>query len=348
MSEIFISHAEKDKELVDAFVDLLVTGIEINSSNFFASSLEGLGIPTGYKFVDFIEQELEDPDLVIMIITPSYYKSAFCLCELGASWILSHSIFPILVPEYEYEDLKAVLKGVQAAKINDKSKLNELRDIIIDLLNIENINTARWEAKRNQFLDKLPDIIDNLFVPKEISLDEYSKLEDKYRQSQEALKELYEENDNLKEQIKELKSCKDKEQVNDIIRNHSDDWELFIELTKNLKEKIRELPRIVREAFYYYVSDRQFIIEGWEQDKWRDIRLEEEKDYLITNEENNIVKVNINDPKIKKVKICYDELDYFLESEAKEKVYNIFEEKNHFNLKLSTRRFWTDFLDVFK
>ncbi len=42
---LFISHAEVDKPLVDPFVDLLQTGIDVPRTSIFCTSLEGMGIP---------------------------------------------------------------------------------------------------------------------------------------------------------------------------------------------------------------------------------------------------------------------------------------------------------------
>lgn len=127
-SGIFISHATADKELVDALVDLLQTGIGVPHDQIFCTSLEGHGIPEGEDFADFIRDKLQGAGHVIMVITPRYYESAFCLCELGATWIQSGSAFPLIVPPLGFSDMKAVLSGVQAGLINDASKLDNLRD----------------------------------------------------------------------------------------------------------------------------------------------------------------------------------------------------------------------------
>lgn len=109
MGKIFISHAVADKELVDAFVDFLQTGCGVSHEDIFCSSLEGMTIPEGSSFVQFMEETLRGADFVIMIITPSYYESIFCVCELGATWILQHNNFPLLVPPLDWSDFKAVL-----------------------------------------------------------------------------------------------------------------------------------------------------------------------------------------------------------------------------------------------
>ncbi len=80
---IFISHASDDKELVDALADLIQLGIGVPPDRIFCTSLEGQGVPKGKNFIDFIKEEIQEPALVIVLLTPRYYESLFCVCELG-------------------------------------------------------------------------------------------------------------------------------------------------------------------------------------------------------------------------------------------------------------------------
>ena len=74
---VFISHADKDSALANARSDLL-TGLNLQTSNIFCSSLAGLGIPAGQDFKSYIKQELANSTVVIALLTPNYYASAFC------------------------------------------------------------------------------------------------------------------------------------------------------------------------------------------------------------------------------------------------------------------------------
>lgn len=56
---LFISHASSDKKLIDAFVDLLQTGIGLNHAQVFCTSLEGLDIPKGKGFINFIHDKIQ-------------------------------------------------------------------------------------------------------------------------------------------------------------------------------------------------------------------------------------------------------------------------------------------------
>ena len=122
--KIFISHAAKDKKLADLLVDFLETGTPLTSNDIFCSSLEGLGIPTGKNFIEYIKEEIQTPETVILLLSPNYFASQFCLCELGASWALSHNVLPLLVPPLTYDDIEGVLSGIQINKINDLDGIN--------------------------------------------------------------------------------------------------------------------------------------------------------------------------------------------------------------------------------
>lgn len=80
--KVFISHAAADKKLADHLLDLLQTGVDVPRRQIFCTSLEGMGVPKGTTFVEWIRQELVDAKLVVALITPTYFESIFCLCEL--------------------------------------------------------------------------------------------------------------------------------------------------------------------------------------------------------------------------------------------------------------------------
>ena len=150
-NKIFISHAVADKDLVDAFVDLLQTGANISTTDIFCSSLEGMGIPPGKNFIEFIKDKLQDPKVVIVFLTQNYLESQFCQCELGASWILSTAIIPIIVEPLSFNDVKAVLTGTQCVQIKDKLKLTEAIIELNKIIGNRKYNSARWEVKRDKF-----------------------------------------------------------------------------------------------------------------------------------------------------------------------------------------------------
>lgn len=159
MARIFISHAAKDRELVEEVVDLLQVGVGVHPDALFCSSLPGMGIPTGTDFISYIKSKVQNPDLVLLVVTPDFLKSQFCNNEVGASWALSLPIRPLLVPPLEFDDVRGVLAGTQIAKLNDKEKLSDLRDEITEILGLKPLKTSHWERKRDRFLVRLDEMM---------------------------------------------------------------------------------------------------------------------------------------------------------------------------------------------
>jgi hypothetical protein len=158
MARIFVSHAAKDKALVEEFVDLLHLGMGVGPDDVFCTSLPGMGIPTGADFVSFIKANVQTPEVIILLISPAFLDSEFCGNEVGASWALSIQVVPLLIPPVGHSDLRGVLFGKQAAKLTDKTKLSDLRDDLTQRLSLTPFRTSHWERARDKFLARLEDI----------------------------------------------------------------------------------------------------------------------------------------------------------------------------------------------
>lgn len=159
LKKIFISHATKDKEIIEELIDLLES-IGINSTQIFCSSFEGYGIPIGDNFLDKIKQELSSEVLVLFVITNNFYESKVCLCEMGAAWALSKGHIPIVVPPLSYSDIQGVIPLTQGLLINDVSKLNSLKEKLEQDFSLQQINLNSWERKRAKFIRNINKLID--------------------------------------------------------------------------------------------------------------------------------------------------------------------------------------------
>lgn len=295
MSRVFISHAAKDESLVDAFFDLLQTGIGLSPNDTFCSSLEGMGIPAGENFVSYIKSKVQNQDLMLLMLSPNYLESLFCQCELGAGWVLSHNLVPIVVPPTTYSDVKAVLTGIHAYKLDADTDLSELRDQVISLLRMPASNTARWDAKKKKFLQALPGILSGITVPDKVSLSDHQKLQANYDESVNELKVCFDEIESLKKQIERLMECKDRDDVSQVVQEFSDDWKWFKSLCEAAAEYADRLPSVVIEAIYHEESELEGIPRG--QDMWDDIRNAAQEDYIDISTDMK-VSVNSDDPKV--------------------------------------------------
>lgn len=171
--KIFISHSSADIDIVEKVIDIL-EAIGVPSDKIFCSSFEGYGIRLGSDFLQVIKEELDNNVLVLFILSSNFYSSAICLCEMGATWVKTNMHIPILVPPFEYGDIQGVIPTTQGMKINEKEKLNSLKDSVMEFIGIESLNTSIWERKRDKILIDLKKILDKGIQKIEINTEEDS------------------------------------------------------------------------------------------------------------------------------------------------------------------------------
>lgn len=158
MKKVFISHAASDKTLIDGFVDLLDTGTALNQTDVFCSSASGMGIPNYREFVGDIKTQLKEAQLVVVVLSPSFLKSSFCNCELGASWFADKECFILIAPPLKLEDAKGILTGKHVGMITNSVVLDDLKDYLHAVLCVD-AATARWNEKKSEFLASIPKLI---------------------------------------------------------------------------------------------------------------------------------------------------------------------------------------------
>ena len=84
----------------------------------FCSTIPGYGIGLSKDIYDTLLNLFSEHDLyVIFVHSPNYYGSAVSLNEMGAAWVLKSSFCSILLPGFDYPDMKGV---VDASKISIK------------------------------------------------------------------------------------------------------------------------------------------------------------------------------------------------------------------------------------
>lgn len=339
---LFISHATDDKPLIDAFVDLLQTGMDIRQDAIFCSSLQGHGIPEGTNFIEWIKSKLNKANFVISVITPRYYESAFCFCELGATWALGSNFFPILVPPIDYGNMKAVLVGIQSGPIDSKDLLNNLRDRLI-ASGLQAGSTAKWESKRDTFLIKCPTMLKQLKQASVISAAQYQQLKDTYAAAQETIGTQEETVDKLKKQIAELEKCKDKAQVQQVKANFSTKEQQFKRLTATASEALTALPSVVSEAIFQIRVHKQWHPSSdFSNDQtWENIYSAKDRNMLVVA--GSDVKPDMQHPKVERAINAVNQLSTFLE-EADESFHTDFKQQHDYPLSLDNKDFWKDFL----
>ena len=342
-NKIFISHAVADKDLVDAFVDLLQTGANISTTDIFCSSLEGMGIPPGKNFIEFIKDKLQDPKVVIVFLTQNYLESQFCQCELGASWILSTAIIPIIVEPLSFNDVKAVLTGTQCVQIKDKLKLTEAIIELNKIIGNRKYNSARWEVKRDKFLEKIDDILSTIVPPSNVSRKEFDDLNAHYDDAKTLIETQDEEIRRLNGVIEKIRDATDKKSVDDAILASLPEKEQYESLLEKTKSCLNKNKTVVNYALYEYVRGNNICVNNYvEQKELADDADEAVKDDFLSRNDNDY-SLNENDPLISSSLSVVNELDEFM-SNMSEGMYSILTEKYGFVPSIENRRFWEDVL----
>lgn len=158
--KIFISHSSLDLDYVEPLVELLAD-IGLTNDNLFCSSVPDYTIPLNEDIYDYLASLFHNHALyVVFMLSNNYYGSPACLNEMGAAWVLKNEYTSILLPKFEYKEIKgAVNPNKIGMKLDDeeellKKRLGELKNIISERFNIS-VPDMRWEKKRNDFIEKI-------------------------------------------------------------------------------------------------------------------------------------------------------------------------------------------------
>lgn len=148
-TKIFISHSSKDKEIVEDLIEILDV-IGVKNEEIFCSSIQGYGVSLGEDFLTRLKNELNDKILVLFVLSKNFYESPICLCEMGATWIKTNKHIPILIPPFDYAQVKGVINNIQGLKINEPLEINLLKKEIEAAFDLKPLEFSIWESKRDR------------------------------------------------------------------------------------------------------------------------------------------------------------------------------------------------------
>lgn len=157
--KLFISHSSSDKEYMTALVEML-EGIGISSDSLVCSSVPGYGIPLGNDIYDWLRDRFVKDDLrVLFALSQNYYESPACLNEMGAAWITKPNVTLLLLPGFDFKDIKGCVNSREIGISMDssvdelKNQLNGFKEILVKEHNLQTIPSIRWENHRNKFIN---------------------------------------------------------------------------------------------------------------------------------------------------------------------------------------------------
>ena len=153
---VFISHSSKDKEFVEALVTLLES-IGFDNKTMFCSSIPDYWIGLSQNIFESLRSLFDNHQLfVIFIQSPRYYESPISLNEMGAAWVLQTDCCSILTKDMQREMMRGVVDDrtiyIKVDSPEATSRMNELKNKLVDMFGLLKMLDSTWERKRNTFL----------------------------------------------------------------------------------------------------------------------------------------------------------------------------------------------------
>jgi len=340
--KLFISHASVDEPVVKEFVELLESGIGISPKNIFCTSIKGQGIRPGVDFKSSIRENLDDATTVIALISENFYSSPFCMCELGGTWLQAKDFIPILLPPLQYRDLKAVLEGLQALRINSPEDLDELRDELAERLKIEPLPTPRWNNRRDRFLKNLPDKLIALPSSPTVSREKFEKAIKTVEEYRQALEASEEKISHLETLINKLKKLKDADEVLKLEKQDMKDVEIFEKFVSDISKMLSQFSRITQEVIFAHLRGEDYYPNrSSSYYTWDDAELPLQYKEIELNSEENGLKLNTDHPKIKTILESLSDFEEWLSEQSSEEFFDWYSREHEgFIPELSDRNFW--------
>ena len=177
--KIFLCHSSINKKIGDMFFNAFHE-LGIKKDNIFYSSKDINGVPLNEEISPFIKQQISASDLVIVLVSKQFLKSAFCLSELGVAWALNKKLLTILIDDYclecKIDFVISTHNYIDFLRTDDEyllSFLNKELNILNNQKNLLILQQLRNEIKKsnNHFL------FNDLISLKNITKNEQKKLE---------------------------------------------------------------------------------------------------------------------------------------------------------------------------
>ncbi len=265
---IFISHATKDKEIIDAFVDIILHGaLSVPIDKIFCVSTDGTKIKSGADWRDSINESLLSAKVNFLIITPNYKESEVCLNEMGAAWVTSATVLPLIIDPINYKTVGVIQEPHQIEKLLDEKSLDRIKDEVQEKLEIPPalIKSDRWTAKKTEFLLRVKKLLAaNLF---EVPMDReaFNGLIKEKADLEKTINNLIEEKAELESLVKDLEKAKDKEEVKKIIKKHkpNSDYDEFEDVLEKAKKQLGIFTPIMRGVIFKEYTGKDIKI-NWE------------------------------------------------------------------------------------
>lgn len=160
---IFISHRSIDKVIADILVDFFsATGIPRN--RIFCSSLPGNDI--NEKISSEVKINLQNSVINIAVLSPDYYKSAYCLNEAGILWYNDVPVIPIALPEIDSNNMYGFLNNeYKIRRLDSDTDIAYIYDAVSEALTTQSAKVAIVTYESNKLKERYAEFLTKREVP---------------------------------------------------------------------------------------------------------------------------------------------------------------------------------------
>lgn len=314
-AKIFISHAVGDATLAKALVKFLMEAIGVPKKEIFCSSLPDHDVPLAEDFNVYIKNQIQEPKLVIALMTETYLERYFCLMELGAAWAISLKTLPIVVPPVSFATVTSTLGLKQAWEITNHKGLTALRTLVKSVIDdLEERGDNLWDDKRTDWQAALPGILKGLPKATSVPRSEHETVLAKSKELEESAADLERQLTRAGERIAALSALKDREQVKAVDKDFGEG---------DAEETFSELIDAVRDAKPDKIADVVFLHLILDRYNKAGTIAEEEYDAFERAAQYNIIvdnDVNWNSSKLTPLKKALAAVERFLKTEEGQSV----------------------------
>ncbi len=345
MKEIFISHSTKDKIIADNFIDLILHGaLSVPIDKIFCTSTDGTKIKSGTEWRNSILSALKEAKLNFLLISPNYKESEVCMNEMGAAWIASANVIPLIIEPINYNSVGVIQEPVQIEKLLDEKSLDRIKDLVQETLDIPNelIKSDRWTTKKKEFVLKTKNYLKSNSFVTPLDRQKFDELIEENDDLEKTLSKIIEEKSELEDLVEELKNAKDKEEVKTIVKKHSDtsQFDEFEEIGQNLHNALNEFQPIIIGIIFKTYSSKDITIRS--QVYSDDIDEALANDYINDELDANFTTTS----KMNRILDLLDELSAFLKQDLTEEFIKQYAEEYEAPMLVSSKLFWEEVLEL--
>ena len=168
---IFISHRSVDAPIADMIKDFLVNCGTPNNK-VFCSSLPGNDVDE--RIEPEVKEALKRSIINILVLSKSYYESAYCLNEAGIAWYLDEVVaIPFGLPEIDHKNMVGFLnEDYKLRRLDNDTDVSYLIDKVQEKLNVSSVKHAIITQETRKLIEKYNDFISNRIIDENVLEDE--------------------------------------------------------------------------------------------------------------------------------------------------------------------------------